>query len=65
MGMTHYINFLTSTFIFWSSFAKVKVKQKENVNFLKDYNHPPVLFSSDATDLVIQELVLKKVFNKI
>ena len=47
-----YINFLTSTFIFRSSLAKVKVvKQKGNVNFSEDYksenqkkvvfNHPP------------------------
>ena len=51
-----YINFLTSTFIFCSSLAKVKiVKQKGNVNFLEDcksenqknvvFNHPPLLLS--------------------
>ena len=33
-----YINFLTSTFIFCSSLAKVNVvKQKGNVNFLENY----------------------------
>ena len=56
-----YINFLTSTFISCSTLAKVKVvKQKGNVNFLKDYKSIPSPFPSDATGLVTNELVLKK-----
>lgn len=63
-----YINFLTSTSIFCSSLTKV-VEQKGNVNFLYDFkseshqlvfNHPSFSLPSDTTDLVTDELVVKR-----